>query len=114
MYTYTHTLTVTCHHREHPELSNEQLMKLLLVGASLNDVGIDVDTFAFSLRITVVDYMCMGTYHKLITDDLLDTNIFTAYVHAPTWILSLFQQRAKQGELTTLDADSFGEFIVFL
>ena len=56
MYTYTHTrtLTVTCHHREHPELSNEQLMKLLLVGASLNDVGIDVDTFAFSLRITVV------------------------------------------------------------
>ena len=56
----------------------------------------------------------MGTYHKLITDDLLDTNIFTAYVHAPTWILFLFQQRAKQGELTALDADSSGEFTVFL
>ena len=43
-------------------------MKLLLVGASLDDVGIDVDTVAFSSRI--LDYMCMGTYHKLITDDL--------------------------------------------
>ena len=67
-YTHTRTLTVTCHHREHPEISNEQLMKLLLVGASLDDVGIDVDTVAFSSRI--LDYMCMGTYHKLITDDL--------------------------------------------
>ena len=29
-------------------------MKLLLVGSSLNDIGIDVYTFTFSLRITVL------------------------------------------------------------
>ena len=41
------------HHREQPELSNNQLMKLLLVGASRNDIGIDIYTFICSLSITV-------------------------------------------------------------
>ena len=56
MYTHTHTL------REHHERTIDRLTKLVLVGASLDYVGLVVDLFWFSFRSWLT--CCVGTQNR--------------------------------------------------
>ena len=83
-HTRTHTLTLG-HHREQPELSNSQLLKLMLVGVGLDDVDIDVGLFTNCFRIT----SALLPWYECVLGCILQMSagMITKYAHTRTWPL---------------------------
>ena len=100
-------------HREQPELSNSQLLKLTLVSVVLDDIDIDVvdiDVGLFTNCFRIISVLLPWYKYVLVCILQMNAGMITMPTHAHG--RCAYQQRFEQGALTTIDTDTFGELMV--